>query len=218
MLQAADLRLCPSSSPQSATNPTVSDCIRAWLRARERDRCRRSALFVQSIWSGVPCADAGESPFLSHPLVIVVVGQMEASVDFEPLSIIGVIVDEVGTPRNDGTAGSALYRVPLRLSRAVQADEAQMLVQLWDRPPSWTSMHRPGIARASGDRLVLDGTTVEEVDQYHAATLRSVIASFNEGMEAIRAAQAVEDRRRADAATEHQQNVASVADRITFET
>ena len=35
----------------------------------------------------------------------------------EPVSIVGVIVDEVTHPRMDGTRGSALYAVPFRLSR-----------------------------------------------------------------------------------------------------
>ena len=30
-------------------------------------------------------------------------------------------------------------------------------------------MHRPGIASVSGDRIILDGTTVEELERYHAA-------------------------------------------------
>lgn len=37
--------------------------------------------------------------------------------DSEPIRIIGIVVDEVGEPRNDGTRGSALYKVPFRLSR-----------------------------------------------------------------------------------------------------
>jgi hypothetical protein len=31
---------------------------------------------------------------------------------FEPIEIIGVDTPNVGTPRNDGTRGSGLYRVP----------------------------------------------------------------------------------------------------------
>jgi hypothetical protein len=37
--------------------------------------------------------------------------------DFEPIQITGIIVDQVGRPRNDGTRGSALYGVPFRLSQ-----------------------------------------------------------------------------------------------------
>jgi hypothetical protein len=32
-------------------------------------------------------------------------------------------------------------------------------------------MHRPGIATVSGDRVYLDGTTIEEVKKYHRETL-----------------------------------------------
>src|SRR5207249_9211084 len=35
----------------------------------------------------------------------------------EPIRILNVIVDEVTSPRLDGTPGSALYAIPLRLNR-----------------------------------------------------------------------------------------------------
>jgi len=31
-----------------------------------------------------------------------------------------------------------------------------------DNPPQFSTMHRPGIAKVTGNRIVLDGTTVEE--------------------------------------------------------
>lgn len=70
-----------------------------------------------------------------------------------PLEIVGVDLDGVGTPRNDGTRGSALYMVPILLNRVPTPREAELLVANFDSPPSWTTMHRPGIARVSGDRL-----------------------------------------------------------------
>ena len=41
-------------------------------------------------------------------------------------------------------------------------------------------MHRPGIARVAGDRIILDGTTIEEVEKYHRDTLIIVIQRVNE--------------------------------------
>jgi hypothetical protein len=32
-------------------------------------------------------------------------------------------------------------------------------------------MHRPNIARGTGDKVVLDGTTIEEIEKYHKETL-----------------------------------------------
>lgn len=84
-----------------------------------------------------------------------------------PMRIVGVDRGGISQPRDDGTRGSALYSVPLLLSRVPDAEWAVLFVRNWDRPPSFTTMHRPGIARVVGDRVVLDGTTVEEVAQYH---------------------------------------------------
>ena len=61
----------------------------------------------------------------------------------ETIKIIGVIKEEVGRPRNDGTAGSALYKIPLRLSDTPSHRWAELFARNWDRPPSFSSMHRP---------------------------------------------------------------------------
>lgn len=65
----------------------------------------------------------------------------------EPIRIIRVATEKLGQPRNDGTRGSALYAVPLELSRKPGSDWADLFVKTWDRPPRFTSMHRPVIAQ-----------------------------------------------------------------------
>lgn len=135
---------------------------------------------------------------------------------FEPLEIQGVITDEVGEPRNDNTRGSGLYRVPIRLSRRVSNDEALYLVQLWDHPPSFTTMHRPGTADVSGDRFTLQRTTIEEVRDVHARTLGLVVDRLNQTVPEMLAKQAAAEQRAADAAAQHRQQVAEVSDNITF--
>ncbi len=40
-------------------------------------------------------------------------------------------------------------------------------------------MHRPGIAEAHGDRIVLTKTTLEEVEQYHKETLKLCVNEAN---------------------------------------
>lgn len=135
---------------------------------------------------------------------------------FTPIEIVGVIADEVGNPRNDGGPGSALYAVPIRLSRALSPDEARVLTATWDRPPHFTTMHRPGIARVRGDQIVLDGTTVDEVAKYHATTLAAVLERFN-----IDVASAVERDERAaevqaEAEADHRRHVEEIAGDIRF--
>jgi TIR domain len=99
--------------------------------------------------------------------------------DFEPLKILGVVAEGMGRPRNDGTRGSALYAVPLRLSRTPTPAESNLLREVWDHPPRFTTLHRPGIAQVQGDRFVLDGTTIEEIESHHAETLRHVLIEVN---------------------------------------
>lgn len=135
---------------------------------------------------------------------------------FEPLEIIGVVTDEVGSPRNDGTPGSGLYRVPIRLSRAVSGDEGRYLERLWDHPPSLTTMHRPGTASVYGDLVNLNRTTIDEVRDYHARTLQGVVDKFNADVPVVLAKQrAAADRERAEREA-HQRNVADVAGEIEF--
>ncbi|MXX85343.1 MAG: hypothetical protein F4Y71_02685 [Acidobacteria bacterium] len=91
-----------------------------------------------------------------------------------------MITADVTTPRNDGTPGSALYAVPLRLSRAAPLEWQKLFVHYWNNPPSFSTMHRPGIAKAYGDRVVLDGTTLEEIQKVHTRTLKLVLEKTNE--------------------------------------
>jgi hypothetical protein len=78
-------------------------------------------------------------------------------------------------------------------------------------------MHRPGIARVSGDQIVLDGTTIDEVEQYHAKTLRGIVGAFN--VEAARISDAAESaaQEAADSADKHRRHVSDVAERISFD-
>lgn len=135
----------------------------------------------------------------------------------EPIRILGVDETGVTRPRNDGTRGSGLYLVPLRLNRTPSARWARVFPSIWDHPPQFTTMHRPGIASLSGDRIILDGTTVEEVERYHAATLRLVIPEVNAR---VAAEEEAERARRELAEAEdraHDDAVREAAKRITFD-
>lgn len=106
--------------------------------------------------------------------------QETPSRESDEIRIVELVASEITQPRNDGTRGSALYAVPFRLSRAPSAIWGKAFIQNWDRPSRFTSMHRPGIARVRGDRIILDGTTVEEVEQHHKDTLLLAVEAANE--------------------------------------
>ncbi|WP_196805106.1 toll/interleukin-1 receptor domain-containing protein [Mycobacterium sp. UM_WGJ] len=134
-----------------------------------------------------------------------------------PVTIAGVDAQRVGKPRNDGTRGSALYTVPFTLSTAPDGAWCELFVQHWNQPPRFTTMHRPGNASVSGDRIILTGTTMDEVEKYHVETLRLVIETTNRDRLAL--AQRQERERQAEIARsdEHQKSVDEIAQRLKFD-
>lgn len=96
-----------------------------------------------------------------------------------PIRILGIITDAVTVPRMDGTRGSALYKIPFKLSKRPSELWRQLFVREWDCPPRFTTMHRPGIASVYGDQIILDGTTIEEVRDYHRETLMLCVEEAN---------------------------------------
>lgn len=137
--------------------------------------------------------------------------------DYTPLEIIGIASARVGAPRNDGTPGSALYAVPIELSRRPTPREAALLVHHWDRPSSWSTMHRAGIARVSGRDLVLDGTTVEEVRDHHTGTVKRAVQATNLDESEARDRERREQEQDSAARKAHSANVQAVSDQINFD-
>jgi hypothetical protein len=134
----------------------------------------------------------------------------------EPIRIIGIILDEVTYPRNDGTPGCALYRVPFRLSRVPSSLWKRLFRETWDNPPRWSTMHRPGIASVSGDKIILDGTTIEEVRDYHRETLILCVGTANELEAKYLEQQRKEEERKRKQREEYKDNIKRIADDITF--
>jgi len=136
------------------------------------------------------------------------------AVDDGPIRIVGVDAQGITSPRNDGTRGSALYRVPILLSRAPDRVWADLMVENWNRPPRFSTMHRPGIGSVSGRTFVLDGTTIEEVEQYHLETLGHAIEATNTRYAVLTEQQRARDQAAAAAQRAHDDRVTSVLDRI----
>ncbi len=132
------------------------------------------------------------------------------------LDILGVDTDDVSTPSVNGSAGSSLYEVPIRLNRRPTPRELNLIIGHWDRPSQWTSMHRPGIASVTGDWILLSGTTIEEVRRYHAKTLRLAIDATNADEAHLGARDPEQRRAEDDRVAAHKRSVAATAAEITF--
>jgi hypothetical protein len=136
---------------------------------------------------------------------------------FAPIKVVEIVAEEVTQPRNDGTRGSALYAVALRLSQRPSELWAKLFEHTWDRPPSYTSRHRPGIARVVGDKIILDGTTLEEVEEVHRETLKGVLNDVNARFAELEQREKQQQDERARREQEHADHVRDAARRIRFE-
>jgi len=133
------------------------------------------------------------------------------------ISLVGIDKGGVTQPRNDGTRGSGLYSVPIKLSARPSALWASLFIEAWNHPESFTTMHRPGIATVSGDKVVLNGTTLEEVEKYHLAVLKAAAVRANEEERAHEADEAERKSREAREAEEFRKHIDEAADRIKFD-
>ena len=138
------------------------------------------------------------------------------SIEGEDIKIIGVISNEVTLPRNDGTRGSALYSIPFRLSSKPTRIWSELFLRNWDSPPSFTSMHRPGIARVDSDKIILNGTTIEEVKQYHRDTLILCVEKTNEEEKQIRKREEQLKRKKQEERENHYRNIDDISKDIKF--
>jgi hypothetical protein len=134
-----------------------------------------------------------------------------------PVKIVGVVEEVVTSPRNDKTRGSALYAVPFQLSRRPSSNWAKLFVENWNHPPSFTTMHRPGIARISGDKIILDGTTMDEVERYHAKTLKLAVQKTNEEVEREEAKEQLLAEQKRKSELEHRERVREISKRLEFD-
>lgn len=136
---------------------------------------------------------------------------------FEPIKILEVVQEEVGVPRNDGARGSALYSVPFRLSRRPPYEWGELFRQAWDHPPQHTSMHRPGIAQVVDDRIILDGTTLDEVAKYHRDTLVLAVGQANQRYQEYLTEQQRRDKLEEQRLAQHREGVKEQANKIRFD-
>lgn len=130
--------------------------------------------------------------------------------------ITGIILDEVTQPRMDGTRGSALYKVPFRLNKIPAAEWIQLFLEAWRLPPRFSTMHRPGIASVYGDTILLDGTTIDEVAEYHRDTLVLCVERANQQYQELCRSRDTAERERKRWEENQRQHVADIAKNINF--
>lgn len=101
------------------------------------------------------------------------------SIKNNEVKILGIKQEEVTVPRLDNTQGSALYSIPFLLNQIPNRKWCEIFIYNWNHPRKFSTMHRFGKARVVGDKVILDGTTIEEVKKYHRDTLVMCVDDSN---------------------------------------
>lgn len=134
----------------------------------------------------------------------------------EKIKVIGILTNEVTVPKMDGTRGSALYKIPFKLSRVPSELWENLFIQLWNSPPQYTTMHRPGIASVIGDKIILDGTTIDEVKDYHRDILLLCVNEANKRMIEIEKRNRELEQRKKSEIQSHYQGIQDVSKDIKW--
>ena len=138
---------------------------------------------------------------------------------FEPVKLVRVLTNEVGFPGESPDGSRNVYTVVFQLSEEPSARWGDFFVHFWDRPQVAyaQSHHRPGMASVVANRLVLEETTIDEVEGYHLPVIKAAVRMANEA----EGRAVVEDHRRAERRrleeAEHRRHVAEVAKRLPLE-
>ena len=135
----------------------------------------------------------------------------------EPIKIKGIVIDEITEPKNDGTRGSALYKIPFELNRTPSYEWRELFINAWNRPPRFSTMHRPGIASSYGNQVILDGTTIEEVEKHHKDTLKLAVEVANKQLEEINLRKQQQAEKEKIEREKHRKNINDISNRINFD-
>ena len=129
------------------------------------------------------------------------------------IRIVRIATADVTSPRRDGTRGSDLYDVPLILSERPTIAWRRLFLHNWKSVVY--NMYRK--VAISHDRLIVIGTTMQEVKRYHADRLRSAVDTTNEQYKEFLEAQQRKERQDRAREEAHRQHIEDVAKNIRFD-
>ncbi len=78
-------------------------------------------------------------------------------------------------------------------------------------------MHRPGIASVYGNKIILDGTDIEEVEKYHKDTLKLAVEVANNTLKELKIRQKQQEEQERQRLEAHKNKLADINKRISFD-
>lgn len=105
----------------------------------------------------------------------------------------------------------------IRLNRSPSSLWSELFLKAWASPPRWTTMHRFDIASVLSDKIILDGTTIEEVKKYHRDTLKLCVEQANQEERNILEMRRLEQEKEEARVSEHYDKISQLSDEIDFD-
>lgn len=129
----------------------------------------------------------------------------------EPVRITGVIVEAMHGPSGESVDGP--YDIPFQLSCVTSPEWEQEFLRAWDR---LTASGLSVMASVGSDRIILNGTTIDDVERDLIGILKRAVAEANrvtsETMEKLHERAMLEEQRR----TERFRHIKEVVQRLNF--
>ena len=135
---------------------------------------------------------------------------------FVPIKVEGFFQSDIGHPKNDGTPGSGLYSVPIKLSAAPPREWIDTFIEAFDGLEKYDSGHRQGIASISQNRLTLNGTTMEEIESSHQRTIQLAMERANTAYAELLMKRSAADTKKNAEAESHRKHVEELAKKIKW--
>jgi hypothetical protein len=132
------------------------------------------------------------------------------------VKIVGIMLNEITIPTMDGLRGSALYSIPFKLSREPSYERREFFIHSWNNP-TWSFSHKPGIAHVFSNKIVLDRTTIEEVEKTHKETLQLCLDVANKKDEEYQKRKRIKEEDEENKIQMHKESVANRAKKISFD-
>ena len=98
---------------------------------------------------------------------------------FVPLTIVGIDVDGISTPKHAARSPGPFYNVPIKLSARAPSEEWCQSFETAFRRLAEPSLAGSGMVSVHGDRIIFMATTIEEVECVHMKALLIALATAN---------------------------------------
>lgn len=129
----------------------------------------------------------------------------------ESVKLAGVIIEAMRSPSGSSLDGP--YDIPFQLSRVTSPEWEQEFLKAWD---GLTSKGQTVMASVGADRIILNSTTIDNVERVHLDTLKRAVAEANratrEAQEKLRRRAELEEQKK----REHLRHVQTVVERLNF--